>query len=135
KALEGACQDLVRAGGKEAIAPILALLAKAEGATYWPLVNAAAAFQDEGALDELGKFLIAHQGEPKSCAADVVFVLGANGAGSASKLLALLLEKGRLDLQLMAADALAALRTPEALAALDAALGREKKESELHRRI
>src|SRR5260370_33924762 len=75
KAIEEACQELVDCAGKEALAPVLALLPKAEGASYWPLVSGAAAFHDEAALEDLGKFIVAHPGDARSCSADLVLLL------------------------------------------------------------
>ena len=135
KGIEDACHDLVASAGKESLAPILGLVTKAEGATYWRLVSAAGGFRDEPALEELGKFVVAHAGDARSPSADLVFVLGTNGAPAVVKPLAYVLEKGRLDLELMAADALAALRSAEAVAALEAQLTREKKDGELRRRV
>jgi hypothetical protein len=135
-AVEKACQDLAASGGKDSLAPILAGLAHAEGATYWQLVSGAGAFTDDAALEELGKWIVAHGAEPRSSSADLVFVLGSNGTPGTLRPLVHVLEKGRLDLQLMAVDALAALRCVEATDALVAAVERETKaESELRRRL
>ena len=135
-AVEKCCKDLSGSGGKEAIAPVLAGLAHAEGAIYWELVNGAGAFTDDPALEELGKFIVAHGAEAKSSSADLLFVLGSNGTPGTLRPLTFVLEKGRLDLQLMAVDALASIRCIESMDVLVAAVEREAKpESELRRRL
>lgn len=134
-AIAEAVKDLVQCAGKEALAPILALLPKAEGPVYWQLVSGAAGFKDEPALEDLGKFIVARQNDKGSSSADLLFVLGTNGAAATTKPLVHVLEKGRFDLQLMAVDALAVLRTADGLAALEAALKREKGDSDLKRRL
>jgi len=134
-AVEEVCLDLIRCGGKEAVAPILALLPKCEGATYWQLVSGAGGFTDEAALDELAGFIVLHQGDAKSSSADLVFILGSGGTAVTVGPLGRVLEKGRFDLQLMAADALALIRSVEAVDALVAALKREEKDTELRRRL
>src|SRR5262245_1217512 len=71
-----ACDELIEAGGKEGLAPILAELPRAQGDVYWQLVAAAAAFKDRPALDELGRFVIAHQADPRAdVARDLLFGL------------------------------------------------------------
>ncbi len=135
KAIAEACEELIKTGGKASLAEILGALPRAEGATYWQLVTAAAGFRDDAALEELGKQIVLKQNEKGSSSADLVFVLGTNGASGTTKALAHVLEKGRLELQLMAADALAVSKTAEALAALEAGLKRETKDGELKRRI
>jgi hypothetical protein len=125
--VERACSELIEIGGNAAISAILALVPKTEGKTYWQVTCAASAFHDAPALDRLGKWIVSQQADPRGTAGDVVFALGDNPSPLAVAPLAYVLEKSRLELKLMAADALASFRTVESVDALIAALKREER--------
>lgn len=131
-----ACSDLIEIGGTDAIAALLALVPKTEGKTYWQIACAASAFHDAPALDRLGKWIVAQQADPRGMAGDIVFALGDNPSPLAVAPLAYVLEKSRLELKLMAADALASFRTVESVDALIGALKREERgDAELRTRL
>jgi len=135
--VQQACDALIEAGGEKSLDAVLALIAKAEGSFYWQLVGGASGFKDRPALEELGKQILARQGDSRtSVARDLLFGLQNNASEHVAVPLGSLLEKGRYDLQLMAADQLAASRTVDAVDALVAGLRREEKgDPELRHRI
>jgi hypothetical protein len=133
-----ACDELIDCGGKEAIEPILSFLPKVQGMSYWQLSGAAAGFKDHAALDELAKFVLSHQTDRESALVrDLLFNLQNNNSPYVELPLAAALDKGKIDLQLMAADQLGTIRTVEAVDALIDALKKHEKDKdpELRRRI
>jgi hypothetical protein len=135
--VQAACDELIEAGGKDAMGAILGLAPKVEGAFYWQLVGAASGFRDQPALDELGKFVVAHQSDAKSSLSrDLVFGLQNNKSERVIAPLSFVLEKGGYDLKLMAVDQLALLRSLESIDALIASYKREEKgDAELKARL
>ena len=105
---------------------------------YWQLSGAAAGFRDHAALEELAKFVVSHQGDKEApLVRDLLFNLQNNNSPDVVMPLAAALDKGKLDLQLMAADQLGTVRSIETIDALIAALQKHDKDKdpELRRRI
>src|SRR5581483_8695750 len=93
--VQTACDELIECGGKEALNAILANAAAREGSLYWQLTNGASGFHDQPALEELGKFIVAHQGDAKSpLSRDLLFGLQNNHSSHVAEPLAYVLEKG-----------------------------------------
>jgi hypothetical protein len=135
--VQNGCDELLECNTREALLVVLSSLPKAEGSIYWQLVGAASGFKNRGALEELGKFILSNQGSAKGqLPRDLLFGLQNNGSQDVAVALAIVLEKGKYDLQLMAADQLAQVRSTESIDALIAGLKREEKgDPELRRRI
>jgi hypothetical protein len=127
-----ACLEvLMRAGGAENMEAVLKLLPKiseSEDAIYWDLVQGACSFVDRPALERLGEAIVKLRGTPQS--RDLIFGLAKNRSPRAVQALAPVLEKGALDLQVMAAEKIGTIMVPEAVDALLAALKREEKKTE-----
>ena len=101
---------------------------------YWMLIDAAAAITDEAALKGIAEFLIRNVREP--FAADVLYALQSNRAPSTAFVLATMLDRGRDDAQVLAAEMLADVAVPESVDALIAKLETlGKKESILRTRV
>ncbi|HZV01227.1 MAG TPA: hypothetical protein VFF73_31235 [Planctomycetota bacterium] len=131
--VEKACDELNEAGGKESLHAIVNLIQGTEGSLYWQLVGGASGFKDKPALEELGKVILSHT---SNLGRDLLFALQNNRSSLVTVPLQAVLEKGKYDLQLMAVDQLAALRTVESVDVLIPALKRENKgDSELKGRI
>jgi hypothetical protein len=135
--IQTACDDLIECGGKESINVILGLAPRVEGSMYWQLANAASGFKDAPALDELGKFIVAHQSDSKSSLSrDLLFGLQNNHSDHVVAPLGYVLEKGSFDLKLLAVDQLALNRSIETIDALVAGYKHEDKgDEELKKRI
>ncbi len=136
KALEG----LLALGGEDAVEAVLKMVAatsKRGGETiYWQLIGGAAGFQDRQALVTLGEFL-AKKGKKAPFGRDLLFGLENNVSPYVTDALAPVLEGGPYDMQLMAADQLAMVRTVASVDLLIGALEREGDDGdpELRRRI
>src|SRR5581483_2664929 len=133
-----ACDELIDAGGKEAIGVILDLLGRVPGMGYWQLSGAAAGFRDKAALETLAKYIIDHQkANEQGFVRDLLFNLQNNNSPDVALPLAAALDKCQLDLQLMAADQLGTIRSVDAIDALIDGLKKHEKdkEPELKRRI
>lgn len=136
--IQRALEGLLEAGGANAcdeVVSILPKLARAGDAVYWQLVSAGAGFRDGPALTFLGEFMLKNKAAPFT--RDLLFALENNGSPLTTNALAPVLEKGPYDLQLMAADQLARVRTVAAVDALIAQLKKEgdKGDPELKRRV
>ena len=134
KALEG----LMEAGGEDAVKPILKIipkLGKADDSVYWQLVSGASGFGDQGALAHVGEFIAKKEKSPY--ARDLLFGLENNPSPHVTAALSEILEEGPYDMQLMAADQLARIRT---VASVDVLINQLKDEGddgdpELKRRL
>ena len=139
-AVEKACDELIQAGGSEAIGVLLKILPRvrpdASGEYYWQMIGGAGGFKDRGALEALGKFILANG--KAALGKDLLFSLQSNSSNYAIVPLQMVLEKGGYDLQLMSVDQLANIRSIDSVDALVSAVAREQKGSkdkELIRRI
>lgn len=140
KAVQEACDELIKAGGREGIGVILKILPKLrpEVSTdyYWQLVGGASGFQDAGALEELSKFILTNA--KNALGKDLLFSLQNNSSNYVVIPLKAVLEKGTYDLQLMATDQLGNVRSVDSVDALVGALAKELKggkDKELIRRL
>lgn len=136
--IQQAVEGLLDAGGRDALEAVLEHLPKltrASGTTYWQLVGGAAGFRDRAALEALGDYVVKQKNAP--FVRDLLFALENNTSPHTARALAKVLEKGPYDLQLMAADQLARVRTVEGVDALIAQLKKEgdKGDPELRRRL
>ncbi len=104
-----------------------------EDRLYWRLIRVAALFHNPAALEELGDFVIKQKKSPFT--RDLVFALQDNVNRSAIPLLARILDKAPFDLQLLAVDRIAGIKSVESVDALIAAYQKEKKPNDLTRRI
>src|SRR3954471_21983428 len=94
-AVQTACDELIECGGKDALKAVVEAASRAEGAIYWQLTNGAAGFRDAAALDELGHFIVGHQGDNKGALSrDLLFGLQNNHGAVAIVPLAYVMEKG-----------------------------------------
>lgn len=101
---------------------------------YWMLVDAAAAFTDDAALKAVADFLARNVREP--FVVDVLYSLQNNDSPQTGFVLATMLDRGRDDAQVLAAEMLADVATPESVDALIAKLEKlGKKESILRTRV
>lgn len=136
RAVEDACDELVQKDTKEALLVLLAQVSKADGAAYWSIVTGAASFKSPALLEELGHQIVTLQGNAKSPSGDLLFSLQNSPRREIVAPLAHVLEKGRYELQLMAANGLALIREPASVDAVLAAWKREEKaDAELARRL
>lgn len=138
KAVQEACDELIKAGGKDGITPILKILPKLKPDVptdyYWQLVGGAGGFADKSALEELGAFILANA--KISLGKDCLFALQNNPSPYVVVPLGKVLEKGPYDLQLMSVDQLSSVRSVDAIDTLIAGHTRELKgDKELHHRI
>jgi hypothetical protein len=104
-----------------------------EDQLYWHLVRAAALFHDKGALDALGEFVL--KNKKTAFARDIVFSLQDNQNKTAIPMLARILEEAPFDLQLLAIDRLAGIKSVESVDALIAAYQREKRPNDITARL
>lgn len=136
KALEG----LIEAGGENAFEAVVKVLAAtSRGGSeqiYWQLVSGASGFRDRPALAALGEFLV-KKGKKAPYGRDLLFGLENNSSPFVTTALGPVLENGSYDMQLMAADQLAMVRTVASVDLLVAALEREgdRGDPELRRRL
>lgn len=128
------CRRLAEAGGVEGLRAILKVVPDAAGGAYWPLVRGAASFTDRPALEELGRHIVAARGKAAESAGDLLFCLQENARPEVVWPLRHVLEKGRYELQLVAVNQLAFVRSQEAVDALLEAW-RAGREPELSRRL
>ena len=115
--------DLIKAGGKENLDSILKILPKvpmSDDLIYWDLIQGAASFVDQEAMEHLGEAIVRSKGA--GLARDLIYGLARNRTPNAVFALSAVLLKGPHDLQLMAAEKIATIPTPEAVDALLAAL-------------
>ncbi len=136
--IQRALEGLLELGGADAcdeVVSIIPKLGRAGDDTYWQLVSGAAGFRDASALTFLGGFVLKNKNAP--FARDLLFALENNASPFTPNALSLVLEKGPYDLQLMAADQLARVRSVAAVDTLIEQLKREgdKGDPELKRRI
>jgi hypothetical protein len=133
--VQKACDALIECAGKDALNTILNLAPTTEGSIYWQLTGAASGFQDHPALDELGHFIVQHQGDAKvSLSRDLLFGLQNNTSPYVAVPVGYVLLNGKYDLQLMSVDQLALIRSVESIDALVASYKKEK-DPELKRRL
>ena len=125
---------LAEAGGAAGLRAVVQAAAASTGAAYWPIVRAAASFRDREALEELGRQIVGARGKAAEGAGDLLFCLQENDHPDVVLPLAHVLERGRHELQLVAANQLAFVRTPAAVDALLAAW-RADADPELARRV
>lgn len=136
--IQRALEGLLELGGADAcdeVVSIIPKLARAGDDTYWQLVSGGAGFRDASALTFLGGFVLKNKNAP--FARDLLFALENNASPFTPSALSQVLEKGPYDLQLMAADQLARVRSVAAVDTLIEQLKREgdKGDPELKRRI
>lgn len=129
---------LIKAGGKENIESILKLLPKipvSEDAIYWDLIQGAASFVDQEAMEDLGETII--RSKANGLSRDLIYGLAKNRSNNAIFALSGVLLRGPSDLQLMAAEKIATIPSPEAVDTLIAALKRDdgKPESDLREAV
>jgi hypothetical protein len=124
-----AVDELIDLGGKDSLKAVADMAVQAQQATsiYWQLVGGASGFRDRPALEELGDFIIKHQADRTGISRDLLFGLQNNSSDNAAIPLARVLKDGKFDLQLVAADQLATVRSADAVDALIAALKKEEK--------
>ena len=133
--VQKACDALIECGGKDALNVILNLAPTTEGSVYWQLTGAGSGFQDRAALEEVGRFIVAHQNDAKvSLSRDLLFQLQNNSSPYVAVPVGYVLERGKYDLQLMAVDQLAVTRSVESIDAL-VKVNKIEHDPELHRRI
>jgi hypothetical protein len=136
--IQRALEAMLAHGGPDACEQVLTVIPKLGRAgddTYWQLVSAGAGFREAPALTYVGEFILKNKSAP--FARDLLFALENNPSPNTPSALGQILEKGPYDLQLMAADQLARVRT---VAAVDVLINHLKKEGdkgdpELKRRI
>lgn len=136
--IQRALEGLLELGGGDACDEVVSLIPKlgrAGDETYWQLISGGSGFRDAPALTFLGGFILKNKSAP--FARDLLFALENNGSPFTTSALGPVLEKGPYDLQLMAADQLARVRTVPAVDALIQQLKKEgdKGDPELKRRI
>lgn len=136
--IQRALEGLLGLGGADAceeVVSIIPKLGRAGDDTYWQLVSGGAGFRDASALTFLGGFIVKNKNQP--FARDLLFALENNSSPFTTNALSQVLEKGPYDMQLMAADQLARVRTVASVDALIDQLKREgdKGDPELKRRI
>lgn len=138
--IEAALTGLIETGGEKAFGEVVKLVAAASKqggeAVYWQLVSGAAGFRDREALSALGNFL-AKKGKKAPFARDLLFGLESNTSPNVVAALGPVLAKGPFDMQLMAADQLAMVRTTASVDLLIDTLKKEgdKGDPELRRRV
>jgi hypothetical protein len=135
-----ACDELNQVGGKDAVGVILnALQGPVADPIYWQLTGGATGFQDEPALMAVANFIVSNQkgGAKASLARDLLFGLQNNTSLNRAKAVGEVLKKGNYDLQLMALDQLAQLRSVDSVDALVECYKKEgaKGDPELRRRL
>jgi hypothetical protein len=137
-----ACDELIDVGGKDALNVILNVIASPQlpDQLYWQLIGGASGFHDEPALMELAKQVVAHQndkGARGSLSRDLLFGLQNNNAPERAKAVGSILKTGIYDLQLLAVDQLAQLRSVDSVDALVECYKKEgtKGDPELRHRL
>ncbi len=135
-----ACVELIQCGGKDALKAILDAIPKANDTIYWQLCGGASGFTDEPALMELAKFIIGNQdggGARAGLSRDLLFAMKNNSANPVAKAVGEVLKKGKYDLQLVAVDHLAQVRSSDGIDALVEVYKKEgvKGDPELRKRI
>lgn len=139
-AVQEALRDLIAAGGPEALEEVLKVLPKLEKASndalYWQLITAASGFRDQAALGSLGDF-VSKKAKGAPFARDLVFGLENNPSPHVVAALGPILRQGPYDMQLMAADQLARIRTVAGVDLMIEVLEKEgdKGDAELKRRV
>ena len=140
EAIQETLRELIAAGGPDALEEVLKLLPKLErvqnDAVYWQLVTAASGFRDQAALEALGEF-VAKKGKGAGFSRDLVFGLENNPSPHVAAALGPILRTGPYDMQLMAADQLARIRTVASVDLMIEILEKEgdKGDAELKRRL
>jgi hypothetical protein len=135
-----ACVELIQVGGKDALKAILDTIPKANDTIYWQLCGGATGFTDEPALMELAKYIVGNQdggGARGGLSRDLLFALKNNSANPVAKAVGEVLKKGKYDLQLVAVDHLAQVRSADGIDALVETYKKEgvKGDPELRRRL
>jgi hypothetical protein len=129
-AIEKALGGVVAGGGAKAMRSVLAQAQRtppSEERLYWYLLQGAASFGDTEGLAELGQFLLDKKSLP--IARDLLHALSANPSRRVVHALGPIIEKGPMDLQLLALGKLGFVRTPEAVDVLIAAMKVEEGKS------
>ena len=133
-------QELIALGGAESLEEVLQVIPKLErsnnDAVYWQLVSTAAGFRDQGALGALGEF-VSKKAKGAPFARDLVFGLENNPSPHVVAALGPILRTAPYDMQLMAADQLARVRTVASVDLMIEVLEKEgdKGDRELKRRL
>lgn len=134
-----ACVELIQVGGKDGLKPILDVIPKANDTIYWQLCGGASGFTDEPALMELAKFIVSNQdgGAKGGLSRDLLFALKNNSANPVAKAVGEVLKKGKYDLQLVAIDHLAQVRSGDGIDAIVETYKKEgvKGDPELRKRM
>ncbi len=129
--VQACLEKMIREGGKENIQIILRLLPKippSEDAIYWNLLRGACSFRDREALEYLGNSILRLRSS--SYARDLIYGMARNRSKSVVYALAPILEKGDVDLQIMAAEKIGTILSPIAVDVLIETMKREEKKSE-----
>src|SRR5262245_28986821 len=98
--VQKACDELIQAGGRAAVQVILKILPKLKPDSstdyYWQMIGGASGFPDKGALEEVGKFILANA--KTNLGKDMLFGLQNNHSNYVTVPLQMVLEKGPYDL-------------------------------------
>ncbi|RME83832.1 MAG: hypothetical protein D6785_06265, partial [Planctomycetota bacterium] len=111
-----AIAQFLQVGGKKAVSILLKLakrFPRGEEKLYWMLLHGATSFQDEGAMEEMAKFIL--ENKRKGFSRDILFALAQNDSDSVLIVHRAVLLKGPYDLQLMSVDQIAHIRNPKSV--------------------